>query len=79
MNCKEILEKYLRDNGYDGLYSEAECACELEDLIPCDEDPSTCEPGYKIPCPEDCGDHDFHIIAEKPENIPPPAEENGIR
>lgn len=50
MNCKEIIVKYLRDNGYDGLCSD-ECGCGLDDLITCGEDPSECIPGYKVPTP----------------------------
>jgi hypothetical protein len=47
MNCKEIVKKYLKDNGYDGLYVPGECGCEIDDLQPCSEDMSECKPGYK--------------------------------
>jgi len=64
MTVKEIVTKYLKENGYDGLcHAECECACELGELMPCDEPCEECEPGYKVPC--DCGDHDFHIVPEK--------------
>jgi hypothetical protein len=66
VNVSEIISGYLKANGYDGLMSENDCACELSDLMPCGEDCSTCEPGYKIPCPESCGEHDFHITTKKP-------------
>ncbi|MDP2365057.1 MAG: hypothetical protein Q8M94_14970 [Ignavibacteria bacterium] len=55
MTVKEIIEKYLRENGYDGLFYE-ECFCEIDDLFPCDEDGINCElgidcePGYKQDC-----------------------------
>lgn len=50
-----IVESYLRANGYDGLWSPfEECGCELRDLVPCDGDMESCEPGYKVPCP--CAD-----------------------
>jgi len=71
MTCKEIVEKYLRDNGYDGL-TDGECACGLEDLMPCGDFGSDCVPGYKVPCPgpDKCpagGDCEFHISPEKQE------------
>ena len=58
MNMKEILKDWLTTNGYDGLYS-GECGCEMDELVPCGNDPSLCEPGHKSDC--DCGDHDWHI------------------
>jgi hypothetical protein len=69
MNVLEIIAEYLKANGYDGLMNENDCACELDDLIPCGEDFSTCEPGYKIPCPKSCGEHEFHITNFKPESL----------
>lgn len=49
MNCKEIIEKYLKDNGYDGLIEKEEgCGCGLDNLIPCDSYCLYCEPGYKV-------------------------------
>jgi hypothetical protein len=64
-NVKEIMEQWLRDRDYDGLYNGvADCACLLSDLRPCDGDISACVPGYKAPC--DCGEHNFHIQSEKP-------------
>ena len=48
MNVKEILIKYLKNHGYDGLFSEyGDCGCDIEDLIPCDEACHNCEAGYK--------------------------------
>lgn len=61
MTIKEIVTKYLKDNGFDGLFNEGQCGCELSDLMPCDEPQPDCAPGFKLPCPEDCGDHDWHI------------------
>lgn len=54
MKIQEIVEKWLIDNGYEGLSGE-DCGCEVGDLMPCDE-PGNCEAGHKIPCPgqEDC-------------------------
>ncbi|MBE3109349.1 MAG: hypothetical protein IMZ46_02375 [Acidobacteria bacterium] len=56
MTIKEIVEKYLRENGYEGLAGE-DCGCTLDDLFPCDgnSDGSTgvekCEPAMKGKCP----------------------------
>ena len=71
MNCKEIVEKYLKDNGYDGIAGE-ECGCVIGDLMPCGEFGYDCVPGYIAPCPgpEECplgGDCEFHISTEKQE------------
>jgi hypothetical protein len=37
---KEIVRQWLKEHGYDGLYSTAYdedgCGCELDDLFPCD-------------------------------------------
>ena len=71
-DAKEIVASWLRENGYDGLYSPmGECACEVGDLAPCCEDLSGCKPGYKGPCdPNTCeidGRCDWHICPDKPE------------
>lgn len=49
MEVREIVEKYLETNGYDGLFSPYECACKRGDLMPCESDVSSCEPGYLQP------------------------------
>jgi hypothetical protein len=68
MIAKEIIEKYLRDNGYDGLYYDG-CGCSFEELLECEEYCGQCKPGYKIPCdPETCwngGECGFHIGPKK--------------
>ncbi len=65
MELKDIVKKYLDDNGYDGLLSEdAECACDKDDLFPCGEPSARCTAGYKITC--DCGEHDYHISTRLP-------------
>jgi hypothetical protein len=53
MTVKEIIKKYLQDNGYQGLYYPGDCGCSMEDLIACSEDCSECEPGYKHRAGED--------------------------
>ena len=65
MNCKQIIEAYLREHGFDGLWCPGECACLLDDLMPCGEGCGSCEPGYRVPCPPECGEHDFHVSAHK--------------
>lgn len=68
MDVKDIVKKYLEENGFHGLYEpDNECACESRDLFPCGENPQYCIAGYKVPC--DCGDHDFHISAEKDDKV----------
>jgi hypothetical protein len=45
MNVKEIIEKYLVDNGYDGLCGD-ECGCAIGDLRPCDGPNEDCVPAF---------------------------------
>lgn len=54
MDVKEIVEKYLRDNGYDGLVDPGNCSCAIGDLAPCGECCMRCEPGHEVPCT--CGE-----------------------
>ena len=69
MTVKEIVEAWLKTNGYGGLWSD-ECGCELSDLAPCGQmDESCCEAGYKVNCDENCNHDepcDWHIQATKP-------------
>ena len=62
MDCLDIVIKYLKDNGYDGLHFDAECGCEIDNLAPCGNSFSECIPGYKVtpPAETDC-DYDFYI------------------
>ena len=69
MTVKEIIENWLVNWGYDGLFDEdCDCACLVGDLQPCDGGMMNCQAGYKIPCPPDCGGHDYHIAAEREQN-----------
>ena len=66
----EIVEEYLQEHGYDGLFFPGECACEVGDLAPCGEYIGGCRVGYKAVCPEDeqcdaCAEGSWHIQAEK--------------
>ena len=57
MSVKEIIEKYLKENGYDGLFNNEYdlCGCGLDDLCPCNGDILTCQPAYKRQC-KDCSE-----------------------
>ena len=49
MDVRQIVIKYLKENGFDGLYAEG-CGCEISDLMPCDMPCEDCKPGYKSSC-----------------------------
>ena len=70
-DLRRIAKEWLQKNGYDGLFDRsAECACFLDDLMPCGsfENAEYCKPGYKIPCDGTCdqGKCDGHITEQKP-------------
>ena len=48
MTVIEIVEHYLKVNGYDGLYCPGECACLIGELVPCETDMSQCEPRVRV-------------------------------
>ena len=63
-----IVEKWLVDNGFDGLYEpEGECACRLSEtgIAPCGQIGHDCRPGHLIvpcPTPDNCGKScEWHI------------------
>jgi hypothetical protein len=63
-----MVEAWLFNNGFNGLYNDDQCACKLDDLMPCGEpDITECHPGYLSKCDDECefGDCDFHIVSEK--------------
>jgi len=35
MNGREIIQKYLKEDGFDGLESPSGCCCQLNDLANC--------------------------------------------
>lgn len=58
---KEIVEQYLKMNGYDGLFNVwLECACKLDDLMPCGDPDFDCTAGHFVECLED-SDFDWCI------------------
>lgn len=66
MDCLKIVKEYLDANGFDGLCNGAECGCETPDLVPCGNDFSECEPGYKVIPPD--GTHcefDYYICKSR--------------
>ena len=73
MTVYEIVKKYLKDNGCDGLCTD-DCGCHLDDLMPCCEFSLIhCVPGYEISveeaeksgqCVRECVDA---VIVEKKE------------
>lgn len=71
MTVKKIIERYLRENGYDGLTDAfGDCACFIGDLMPCESTIADCIAGHKVPCPgpEECdlgSDCQWHIKEDK--------------
>jgi len=46
----DIVIEWLQTNGYDGLYNgDIECACLIDDIMPCDGPGVWCSPGVKKP------------------------------
>lgn len=61
---RDAVEKYLKDNGYTGLFSD-ECGCEIDDLMPCDAEViPDCQCGYKVICTKECEGEFGHDEAE---------------
>lgn len=60
MTVLDIVEQYLKDNGYDGLCDDDECGCVLGDLAPCCSYFSECMPAYNHGPSEDY-DHTLHL------------------
>ena len=72
----EIVREYLVAHGYDGLCNgNAECACEVNDLFPCESPADLCMAGFKGPCPADCGEHDWHITPGEPRSAQNPLQQ----
>lgn len=65
MNVRQIISFWLKENGYDGLYT-TNCSCTLENLMMCDERDNLleCKAGYKMACR--CSFKcDYHIGTKK--------------
>lgn len=50
-NVMEIVEKWLRENGYQGLKME-DCSCDIDmdGIAPCGSIHENCEACYRVPC-----------------------------
>ncbi len=49
MTVREIVKDWLKQHGYDGLYSATDCGCVLDDLMSCEGEGSfDCLAGYRI-------------------------------
>jgi hypothetical protein len=71
INVKEIVEKYLKENGYHGLCFD-DCQCKLDDLMPCSgnwQGFDKCRVGKLKDCnlcaSRDCDDDDYCIIEDE--------------
>lgn len=80
MTVKDAIVQCMKDNGFDGLFSEGGCSCEIGNLAPCSadiEEVFDCSFGHKVMCTSKCdhaflyepGEGQWHIQAEKPEEI----------
>ena len=67
---RQIVEEYLKANGYGGLYGHL-CCCEVDGLMPClNHLVGECSAGYLVeykdgkecPCGEGC---DWHVEEKK--------------
>jgi hypothetical protein len=70
MNVREIVKQWLKDNGYDGLWSD-DCGCQIDDLMPCCDYCTNCKPGYKHE-EEKGGEYDYTIRPYKQEDTDKP-------
>ena len=82
MNIREIVQDWLKEHGYGGLYCEgSECGCPIDNLMDCGGPMNTwpsitdCHPGYKRPYnpaidPEEFEDAEYVICADKPKEKP---------
>lgn len=68
---RDLVLVQLKAGGYEGLvHEDRECACALDDLMPCEDQVIGCEAGWKGPCGEGCnaaGDCDWHITTAEGE------------
>ena len=69
MNVKQIVKKYLKDNGFDGLCRD-DCCCRVENncLMPCCvTDIEECKPGYLVREERNSQYWGWHISTTKPD------------
>lgn len=66
--ARRIISVWLREHGFDGLFNtNSECACEYDDLMPCDEYWPDCTAGVKKV--SDNPDYDFIAPKEDVDNL----------
>ena len=64
MKAIDIVKKYLKENGYDGLcHPDYECGCDIKDLAPCDSCFADCLVGHKKE--DTTGEYDYLIVPKK--------------
>ena len=57
MTVKEIVKEYLINLEYTALFNtDGECACEWDDIAPCDSLCEDCKVGYMVDC-ANCRDY----------------------
>ena len=49
LSIRALVAQCLSDKGYDGLWNDCDCACRLDDLMPCSAFCGDCRPGYLQP------------------------------
>lgn len=53
INVKEIVKRWMRKRGYQGLYNDVECGCSIDELFPCASyQCGDCVPAYEFDCDE---------------------------
>lgn len=69
ITCGTMIKEWLIKHSYDGLFNpDFDCACKLDDLMPCLEpNIHSCCAGYIDKC--NCGDRceEFRTVPSKPE------------
>jgi hypothetical protein len=62
----DIVEDYLKANGFDGLVHPLGCGCTIKGgLIPCDGMDYRCAPGYLVECVCGTSEHVDCVAGEK--------------
>jgi hypothetical protein len=82
MTVKDIIEKYLRENGVEGGLAGEDCGCGIDDLAPCCEPiPAECVPAYRVVCdghPEPDEDGEIgHECSDSPHEMFTPTKPEG--
>ena len=72
MNCKDIVEAFLKANGFDGLVQvDHECGCSINkgDLFDYCDYNGECEPAYEIDCSQCDKSRGCNICSENPDYV----------